>query len=38
MLQDCPQSRVFRPERYTEDTDLPDPREYVFSFGRRLEI
>jgi len=36
MLHDCDQADEFVPERYEERTDLPDPRDVVFGFGRRI--
>ncbi|KAF8064213.1 cytochrome P450 [Lyophyllum atratum] len=36
VLHDCFQPDVFRPERHMGDSDLPDPREVVFGFGRRI--
>ncbi|RDB17493.1 hypothetical protein Hypma_000997 [Hypsizygus marmoreus] len=36
MLQDCPRPDLFLPERHLGNTDLPDPRELVFGFGRRI--
>ncbi|KAF5375444.1 hypothetical protein D9615_007975 [Tricholomella constricta] len=35
ILHDCFQPDVLYPERYIENSDLPDPREVVFGFGRR---
>lgn len=28
----------FYPERFEERPDLPDPRKFVFGFGRRLAV
>ncbi|KAG5643123.1 hypothetical protein DXG03_001549 [Asterophora parasitica] len=36
ILHDCLEPEEFRPERYAQKTDLPDPREVVFGFGRRI--
>jgi len=36
VMQACPQPDVLRPERTTEDPNLPDPHEFVFGFGRRI--
>ncbi|KAF9256203.1 cytochrome P450 [Marasmius fiardii PR-910] len=35
ILKSCPQPDRFYPERYLEETDLIDPFEVVFGFGRR---
>ncbi|KAJ3715687.1 cytochrome P450 [Lentinula raphanica] len=35
ILQNCSQPQLFRPERYMEDSHLPDPRDVIFGFGRR---
>lgn len=35
MLHNCSQPDLFYPERYLDGSDLPDPREVVFGFGRR---
>jgi len=36
MMQACPQPEVFRPERFMEDPETPDPLEVIFGFGRRI--
>ncbi|KAJ2912765.1 hypothetical protein MD484_g7648, partial [Candolleomyces efflorescens] len=37
ILQDCPDSDKFYPERYlVDDESLPDPRNIIFGFGRRI--
>ncbi|GLB44585.1 putative cytochrome p450 [Lyophyllum shimeji] len=36
ILQDCFQPDIFRPERHMDESDLPDPRDVVFGFGRRI--
>ncbi|KAF8904742.1 cytochrome P450 [Gymnopilus junonius] len=36
ILHDCDNPSVFRPQRYLEDTSLPDPLGVIFGFGRRI--
>ncbi|KAF8637102.1 hypothetical protein AX17_003006 [Amanita inopinata Kibby_2008] len=36
ILHDCPHPKEFNPERYMVDNDLPNPRDVVFGFGRRI--
>ncbi|KAF8797657.1 cytochrome P450 [Phlegmacium glaucopus] len=36
ILRDCADPDVFRPERYLESDNLPDPFGVVFGFGRRI--
>ncbi|KAG5651409.1 hypothetical protein H0H81_008743 [Sphagnurus paluster] len=36
ILHSCDQPDVFRPERHEAVSPLPDPREVVFGFGRRI--
>ncbi|KAF5325955.1 hypothetical protein D9611_000766 [Ephemerocybe angulata] len=36
ILQDCANSDKFYPERYLEDESLPDPKNIIFGFGRRI--
>ncbi|KAF8890710.1 cytochrome P450 [Infundibulicybe gibba] len=36
ILQDCSQPHLFLPERFLDDSSLPDPRDVIFGFGRRI--
>ncbi|CAA7262652.1 unnamed protein product [Cyclocybe aegerita] len=36
IMRDCDQPEVFRPQRYLDDGELPDPFGIVFGFGRRI--
>ncbi|KAF8346573.1 cytochrome P450 [Amanita rubescens] len=36
ILHDCPQPNEFNPDRYLIDNDLPNPKDVVFGFGRRI--
>lgn len=38
ILQNCSQPQLFRPERYIEDSELLDPFDVIFGFGRRLVL
>ncbi|KAF8182928.1 cytochrome P450 [Pholiota molesta] len=36
ILRDCHEPDVFRPDRYLQDENLPDPLGVIFGFGRRI--
>jgi len=36
ILQNCPEPDSFKPERFMTKSDMPDPRDIVFGFGRRI--
>ncbi|KAK2465511.1 hypothetical protein APHAL10511_002403 [Amanita phalloides] len=36
ILHDCPRPNEFNPERYLVDSDLPNPKNVIFGFGRRI--
>lgn len=36
MLHDCSQPDKFNPDRYLVDNDLPNPKDVIFGFGRRI--
>lgn len=35
ILRDCEEPDRFHPERYLDDSTLPNPFDVVFGFGRR---
>ncbi|KAF8626674.1 hypothetical protein AX15_004764 [Amanita polypyramis BW_CC] len=36
ILHNCPQPNEFNPERYLIDNGLPNPKDVIFGFGRRI--